>query len=193
MEADLVARLLRTMQGTSIPKIGVTGVAPVTGALVTCSKSLKLQGLQGLQVENSKEGNNVAKGVTARVTELFIPDEAGIDERAGLTMGGVPKPYLDAWARLQARQLFGINEARRRQAIDDAGRFLDQWGSLAVEFSWSQGDLFDVPRDGNLGGLAWFIEGEAVRALGPEHAITISGRVFDIDMRARGGDRRSFN
>lgn len=35
-----------------------------------------------------------------------------------------------------------------RQAADDAGRFLDQLRSLAVEFQWSPAGLFDVPRDG---------------------------------------------
>src|ERR1019366_9516260 len=64
-------------------------------------------------------------------------------------------------------------------AIDAAGRFLDQWGSLAVEFQWKPADLFDVPRDGQSGGLVWFLQGEAVRALGPDHAVTTSGRVFD--------------
>jgi hypothetical protein len=66
-----------------------------------------------------------------------------------------------------------------QQAIDAAGRFLDQWGSLAVEFQWTPAYLFDVQRDGRLGGLTWFLQGEAVRALGPDHAVTTSGRVFD--------------
>ena len=65
------------------------------------------------------------------------------------------------------------------QAIDAAGRFLDQWGSLAVEFGWTPGDLFDVPRDGGLGGLVWFLQGETVRALGPEHAVTQGERILD--------------
>ena len=30
------------------------------------------------------------------------------------------------------------------QAIDDAGRFLDAWGALAVEFQWPPGELFDA-------------------------------------------------
>jgi hypothetical protein len=52
-------------------------------------------------------------------------------------------------------------------------------GKLALEFQWSPGDPFNVPRDGVHSGLVWFLKGEAVRALGPEHAITESGRVFD--------------
>jgi hypothetical protein len=72
-----------------------------------------------------------------------------------------------------------MDGAARRQAIDAAGRFLDAWASLAVEFGWTAGELFDVPRDGRAGGLVWFCAGESVRALGPEHAVTKSGRVFD--------------
>jgi hypothetical protein len=49
------------------------------------------------------------------------------------------------------------------------GRFLDQWGSMAAEFQWSPGDLFDVPRDGR-SGLAWWLQGKTVNAFGPEHA-----------------------
>jgi hypothetical protein len=49
------------------------------------------------------------------------------------------------------------------------GRFLDQWGKLADSFGWSPGDLFDVPRDGAMG-LAWWLKGRTVTALGPEHA-----------------------
>ena len=36
----------------------------------------------------------------------------------------------------------------------------------------------NVPRDGSPGGLVWFLVGETVRALGPAHAITESGRNF---------------
>ena len=56
-----------------------------------------------------------------------------------------------------------------RQAIDDAGRFLAQWGKLADSFGWSPGDLFDVPRDGAMG-LVWWLKSRTVSALGPEHA-----------------------
>jgi hypothetical protein len=44
----------------------------------------------------------------------------------------------------------------QRFILAHGGRFFDQWGSLAVEFPWLPADLFDVPRDGRPGGLAWF-------------------------------------
>src|SRR3984893_18942081 len=35
----------------------------------------------------------------------------------------------------------GLRTRRGRLAIDDAGRFLDQWGGLALEFQWTAADL----------------------------------------------------
>ena len=99
-------------------------------------------------------------------------------------MACVPELYLDAWARLQCQKPMRVPDADWRQAIDAAGRFLDQWGSLAVEFQWTPADVFDVARDGRPGGLVWFLQGEAVRALGPEHAVTEGERIFDRLTRA---------
>lgn len=47
--------------------------------------------------------------------------------------------------------------------------------------------MFDVPRDAKSSGLVWFLSGEAVRSLGPEHAMTESGQVFDR-LAMPGGD-----
>lgn len=96
-----------------------------------------------------------------------------------MARGGVPEPYLDAWARLQLQKPLRVADDEWPRAIDDAGRFLDQWGSLALEYGWTAGDLFDVPRDGGPGGLVWFLAGETVRALGPEHAVATSGQTFN--------------
>ena len=109
-----------------------------------------------------------------------------------MAMDSVPERYLDAWARLQCQKPTRVSDAEWRQAIDDAGRFLDQWGSLAVQFGWRPSDLFDIPGDGKPAvpaknaqtefscGLAWFLKGERVRGLGPEHAALGDGtRVFD--------------
>jgi hypothetical protein len=80
-----------------------------------------------------------------------VPDKAEMDERKGVATGKVPKPYLDASLRVQVQRPFEIDEARWRQTIDDRGRFVDQWGSLASEFGWMPGDLPDVPGDGKTG------------------------------------------
>jgi hypothetical protein len=74
---------------------------------------------------------------------------------------------------------FGASDQEWWQVIDDAGRFLDQWGSRAVEFGWTPGDLFDVPNETGKCGLAWFLHGDSVRSLEPDGAFMESGRVFD--------------
>jgi hypothetical protein len=65
---------------------------------------------------------------------------------------------------------------------------LSRWGWTRI----SPGDLFDIPGDGKPAvrvknaqtelscGLAWFLKGERVRGLGPEHAVLGDGtRAFD--------------
>jgi hypothetical protein len=78
-----------------------------------------------------------------------------------LASDSVPEPYLDAWATFQVQCPGGMMEQTWRQAIDDAGRFLAQWGKLADSFGWTPGE-----RDGAMG-LAWWLTGRAVTALGP--------------------------
>jgi hypothetical protein len=108
-----------------------------------------------------------AKSAFADAT--LTPDPVEIEERKAMAMASVPERYADAWARFQSQCPSGVSEERWRQAIDDAGRFLNQWGKLADSFGWSPGDLFDVPRDGATG-LVWWLKGRTVSTLGPEHA-----------------------
>jgi hypothetical protein len=106
----------------------------------------------------------------AAVTAPPEPDDAGIEERIGMAADSVPEPYLDAWTQLQVQKPFAASDAGWRQVIDDAGRFLDQWGNMAAELQWTAGDLFDVPRLDGACGLVWWLKGRTVSALGPEHA-----------------------
>jgi hypothetical protein len=95
-------------------------------------------------------------------------------ERAAIAieLGRVPPAYADAWAAFQTRKPAQVSEAEWFRAVDAAGRFLDEWASLALDFGWRPPDIFGP------GGLAWFCAGERVRALGPDNAITASGRIF---------------
>ena len=184
MKVDLAAKLQSAMRGGITAKTGVAGVA---GVSATCANSLKLQQLRPLRVKTDKVANDAIRGVACGVASPSEPDEAELEERKGIAMGSVPEPYLDAWARLQVQKPWAVFDAGWRQAIDDAGRFLDQWGSMAAEFQWTAGDLFDVPRDNGTCGLVWFLKGERVRGLGPEHAVVgNSERVFDKLTRASG-------
>lgn len=78
--------------------------------------------------------------------------------------GGLSRDYADAFAELQNHRPDGVTEERWRLAIDDAGRFLDQWGEKASAFGWSASDLFDhVERGAH--GLLWELDGRNVIAL----------------------------
>ena len=137
MKADLVAKLQSAMRGVVPPKTGVAGVVGVAGVSATCSKPLKLQRLRPLRVKNDKVPNGKIRGVVADVAAPPEPDAVELEERKGMATDSVPEPYLDAWARLQCRKPMSVADVDWRQAIDDAGRFLDQWGKLAMELGWT--------------------------------------------------------
>jgi hypothetical protein len=102
--------------------------------------------------------------------EAISEDEAAeVEERKAMAI----------WARLQVKRPAIVSDDQWRLAVNDAGLFLDRLGAQGVQFGWSPADLFDVPREGKQGGLIWFLRGDRVRALGPEHAVTESERVFD--------------
>ena len=117
----------------------------------------------------------------AELTGQTREDQAGIDaieERAALAADIVPPRYLDAWARLQCqRPPYAAEEAWRR-AIEDGGHFLDAWGADAETMQWTPGELFNVPRNGRPGGLAWQLKGEHVNALGEHRARLADGRTI---------------
>ncbi|MGA2794577.1 MAG: hypothetical protein ABSE69_13800, partial [Roseiarcus sp.] len=69
-------------------------------------------------------------------------------------------------------------EGAWRQAMNDGGLFLDAWGDRAAKLGWTAGELFDVPRDGEHGGLVWFIQGERIEGVGAHRARTDGGRIF---------------
>ncbi len=178
MKADLAAKLVNVMRGEVTRKYPVTRVTRVTGVECNTSKPLMLHRYTCNPSKSASLETDATERVTRDVMAPPPPDRspaedtgAALEERKAMAMGGVPEPYLDAWARLQVQKPEGVSDAVWRQAIDDAGRFLDQWGSLAIELGWTAGELFDVPRDGNSGGLVWFQKGGRVRSLGPEHAV----------------------
>jgi hypothetical protein len=108
-------------------------------------------------------------------------DELAAAERAAIAVvdGRVPMVYADAWAAFQIRKPSHAAAGEWYRAVDDAGRFLDAWGELALSFGWRPIDIF-----GPLG-VAWFCAGEPIRALGPDSAIAASGRVFTLQDSGR--------
>lgn len=101
-------------------------------------------------------------------------DQYAEAERAAIAIvdGRVPTVYADAWAAYQIRKPSHATAREWYRAVNDAGRFLDAWAGLALSFGWAPFDIFGPV------GLAWFCAGERIRALGPNSAITASGRVF---------------
>jgi hypothetical protein len=154
MKADLATRLRRSMRAESIPKTGVAGVTGVAWVSATCAKSLTLQWLRQLRLENDELANDVVRGVVRHVAVLNDPDqteraaigiaEIEVNERMGMAADCVPKPYLDAWARLQCQKPMRVSDEEWRHAIDDAWQVLrhleqsrprirlDYWRSLGV-------------------------------------------------------------
>lgn len=178
MRPELCAKLTAIMRGNFTAEPAVTPVTPVTHATGHRSKSLKLQSLQKLQVKNSKTGKAANRPVAKAVTSSDDPDAAALEERKAMAADSVPERYLDGWARLQLQRPVGVDEARWRQAINDAGRFLDIWGTLAAELGFTPGDVLDVPRSGKPGGLAWFANGSLVAVLNQDGAKCVDGRIW---------------
>jgi hypothetical protein len=134
---------------------------------------LRLHELHALQVKSSELGKDNVSPVTEPATTSAEIDDAAFHERAGMAADSVPPVYLDEWARLNCRRPANVTEGAWRQALDDGGRFLDAWGSMAAEWQWSVAAIFDVS-----GGLIWKIAGRAVEAFGPEHARFDDGEVI---------------
>lgn len=171
MKADLAAKLGNAMRGEVTRKYPVTRVERVTGVECNTSKSLMLHRYTCNSSKSVSLENDATERVTRGVTIPPEPDEAELVQRAAIAveLGGVPAAYADSWARLQCQRPMGVTNEDWQQAIIDGGVFLDRWGSLALEFQWTAGELFDVPRDGATG-LVWWLKGRTVTALGPEHA-----------------------
>ena len=88
--------------------------------------------------------------------------------------GGIPEAYAEAFAQLQIAQPIGVHHPEWLRAIDDAGRFLDQWGNVAAQLQWSAEDIFKKPAaltvktpplDLGTFGLCWVVHGRNVVAL----------------------------
>jgi hypothetical protein len=137
---------------------------------VSESGSLKVSGPRDA-IERMKPELAANKAVIlAELRPRSAATDSALEERKAMAMGGVPERYLDGWARLQCQRPAGVTESRWRQTIEDAGCFLDNWGQLAATFGWAPDDLFAAPDNRGRRGLAWWLNGRNVTALGPEHA-----------------------
>jgi len=105
------------------------------------------------------------------------PDE--IAERAAIAveLGGVPARYAGAFAELQMRCPAGCEIHQWELAIDDVGRFFDQWGAEAEQTGWSAADLI-----GQAGwSLVWTLQGRHVIRLSALGATLSDGSTYSLD------------
>jgi hypothetical protein len=179
MKADLAARLRRTMRGEAIAETGVTGVSGVTGRTGLRLKPQQLRQLRPLRLERDDGRKSAKEGVSSPVTAPIAPDFDAIEERAAMAADCVPACYLDAWARLQCQRPFSIDPDLWRQTVNDAGLFLDCWGSDATRMRWTVGELFEMPPGLPPGGLVWQLKGERVNELGKYRARLTDGRLIE--------------
>src|SRR5262245_318837 len=124
--SDAVARVLALFRQAS--KRGVTGVTYVTARQVT-SKNSMVTPVTPVTPVTYRNVSPSAGYVTNQADGVFDTDN--IEERAAIAIhdGGIPEVYAEPFARLQIAQPLGIHHHRWLRAIDDAGRFLDQWGT----------------------------------------------------------------
>lgn len=174
MTPDLAKRLARVYPGLTIPATGVAHVADVAEVASYARKPQQIRPLRPLRLENDKGAKPEWEGVAAPLDAVAD----AIEERIAIVSETCPAPYADAFARLNHQKPFPISSVEWLRVANDAGRFLDAWGTLAAELQWSAGDLFDVANMNGPGGLVWQLRGERVEALGADHARLGDGRTI---------------
>jgi hypothetical protein len=90
----------------------------------------------------------------------------------------MPAQYAQAWQAMLDQCPPGVKPFQWEAAIFDAAALFGDWGALLVEYGWAPNDLFAVPHHDRQGGLAWFIKGSPVVALGRQMAQTQDGRIY---------------
>jgi hypothetical protein len=136
------------------------------------SRLKRLLAEEGAWEELTKLTEGAFVGFVSDQGSPLCEDEAAIEERVGLAADRVPPLYLNAWARLNHGKPARASDDEWRLAVDDGGRFLDAWGSEAIELRWTAGELFDA-----LAGLVWRLGGACIEALGPDHARLSDGGI----------------
>lgn len=122
--------------------------------------------------------SRVSKVSVSNQSENFPAPTTGLSdtEYASVVVeeGDVPTAYAEAFADMMAHRPPDMTDVRWFRALDDAGRFLDRWGTTAVALGWTPSDLFERTKRG-AHGLAWELDGSAVVALGSDVAVIGEG------------------
>lgn len=166
-------RAMMVCEGETSRKSPGTAGTPGTAQKSSGSNPLEFREFRAFRVQNVGLGKSVFSPGTRNRNAPPNDADADICEREGLALDSVPDVYLRAWATLQNYRPFGVSPDTWARVVDDAGRFLDQWGDDAEECGWSADDLFKHPR-----GLVWKIGGAIVEALSVDHARLADGRLL---------------
>jgi hypothetical protein len=90
----------------------------------------------------------------------------------------VPSRYEAGWKALLAEQPSWCTEAQWLEAICGCRDLFGEWGAELLHLNWQPENIFD-----RWHGLAWFLKGGAVTAIGPYHAFLQDGRIFERQRR----------
>ena len=134
MRPDVMAELRAIMRGERVGMGGTAGT-PGTLTLVPAQKCPSFRVFRVFRPEHDAAGNRHFEPGTSPGT-CTLPLNITEAERAAIAieLGRVPPAYADAWAAFQTRKPGHVAEAEWFRAVDDAGRFLDEWAGLALEF-----------------------------------------------------------
>jgi hypothetical protein len=183
MRPEIAKRLALVYPGLSIPATGVVGVADASTGVadVACyaRKPQEIRQLRPLRHEIDKGGKTGSEAVAAGVATTRDAEADAIEERAAIISETCPAPFF-----LNHQKPMTVSDAQWSRALDDAGRFLDDWVADAAAMKWSAGELFEVARGGRPGGLVWQLRGQKVGALGEDHARLSDGRTIDRQRNA---------
>jgi hypothetical protein len=86
----------------------------------------------------------------------------------------VPARYEAGWQTLLAGCPPWATEWQWAEAISSCRDLFGEWGAELLRLNWPAKDIFD-----RWHGLAWFLRGQHVTAIGARHAFLEDGRIFE--------------
>lgn len=118
-----------------------------------------------------QDGNSPSKPLALKLETLTQPPSPEAYRAVGLFLA-----HSDLLVFGQTE----IQHASLEQIRASATHLIRQWATDLVELGWEAPTVFGENTDRSCAyGLVHFLKGEKVRAIGPAHAITESGRVFE--------------